>query len=471
MQVKQLKHNGLKYELEVTVEAGDIARRRAEQLQEVGKKVRIPGFRPGKVPANILDKKYGTAVMGDVLEQAVSETSQKALEDKGLQPAVQPKIEVKTFDLGKDLTYTIAVEVLPEVKVASYKGLKLTKPVAKADDKVVDQALERIAETRQQSEIVERAARKGDMVVIDFHGRTADDNKMHEGMHAHGHYLTLGGGQFIPGFEDQLIGKKAGDKAEVKVTFPKEYGAKELAGRDAIFDVDVSEVREAKKAEINDELAKSMGFDSVEALRKAVAEQAEKEFAVHSRMRLKRALLDQLDADHNFEIPEGMREQEYNSVIRQVQQDAMQRGGDGKLSSDEEKELALIAERRVRLGLVLSEIGKENNIKVTDFDMQKAVIAEARKFPGQEKQVFDYFSKNRQALEYLRAPVYEEKVVDLLLELAEITEQVVSVEDLTAEDEEEFSGPKTSEGKKKPAEKKAKDGDKPKKSPSAKKKS
>ncbi len=451
MQVKQLKQDGLSHELEVTVEANDIASRVEKRLQEVSKTINLPGFRPGKAPMSLMKQKYGKAVLGEVLEAAVNETSQKALEDKKIMPALQPKIEVTSFDEDKDLVYTMAVETLPEIEVKDYKGFKLTKYVAKADDAAIDDALKRIASMRKTSEKVkeDRATKKGDIAVIDFKGRTADDNVEHPGMASEGHQLELGSNQFIPGFEDQLIGKKAGDEVEVKVSFPEEYGAAELAGRDAIFDCKVHEIRESIEATVDDEFAKSLGLDDLDALRKAVEEQSNQEFENHSRMKLKKELLDQLDAEHKFEVPQGMKDMELENILQQVKMDGQQRGVDQEPTDEEKEELAEIADRRVRLGLVLSEIGNENNIKVADAELQKAVIEEAQKYPGQEKQVFDYFAKNREALESLRAPIYEDKVVDFILELATVTEKEVTAEELTAEDEEE--APKA---KKKPAAKK-----------------
>ncbi len=460
--------------MEVTITAKDIDGRVDAKLQEVGKTVKMPGFRQGKVPMKLLKQKYGRVVMGEVLESAVNETSQKVLNDKKLKPALQPKIEVKSFDDGKDLVYSMTVEVMPDFKLADYKGLKLTRMVAKPGDEAINEALERIAGANKTSEPVKtkRASKKGDIVVIDFHGRTADDNKEHPGMHAHGHKLELGSGQFIEGFEEQLTGKNAGDKVEVKVKFPEAYGAPELAGREAIFDVDLQEIHETKEAEVNDEFAKSLGLEDLSALKNAISEQLSKELEGHSRLRLKKELMDALDEAHDFEVPPGMLEMEYGSIIRQVEMEHQHAGGKGELSDEEKDELKDIAGRRVRLGLILAEIGNANNIQVSDPELQKAVINEAQKYPGQEREVFDYYSKNRQALESLRAPVFEEKVVDFILELANVTEKSVTPEELTADDEAE-SKPKA---KKKPAAKKAADdkdekGDKPAaKKPAAKKK-
>lgn len=452
MQVKEVKHSGLNYELEVTVTAKDIDTHVDRRLQEVGKTLRLPGFRPGKVPMNILKKRYGRAVMGEVLELAVNDSTAKVLKDKNLRPATQPKIEVKEFDEGKDLKYTLNVEVLPEFKVMSLKDIKAEKPVAKPEKKSIDEALERIASQNRETEVVTEArpTKKGDIVVIDFHGRTKDDNKEHQGMHGHGHELELGGGQFIPGFEDQLIGKKAGDKVAVEVSFPKPYHSAELEGRDAIFDTEIKEIRVAKPAVIDDAFAKRLGFEGEAKLREAVEQQMQKEYDQLSRLKLKRSLLDALDEGHEFEVPQGMLDMEFDSILRQIKMErqAADKNDEVKLEKDEEDELKAIAERRVRLGMVLSEIGRTNNIQVLDQELQAAVIREAQRYPGQEAQVFEFYRKNRQALESLRAPVFEDKVIDFIVELADVKDKPVSVEDLTAEDEDEESYLSRKKGKK-----------------------
>lgn len=471
MKIKDIKSEGLSHELEITIPANDIDARVDVKLQEVGKTAKMPGFRPGKVPLSMLKKRYGKAIMGEILEAAVNETSQKALEDKKIIPAMQPKIEVKSFDDGEDLVYTVSVEALPEFKVADFKDIKLTKMLTEPEDKEVDEALERIAANNKSSKEVttKRGAKEGDIVNIDFHGRTADDNVAHEGMHAQGHNLELGSGQFIPGFEDQLIGKKAGEEVEVKVAFPEEYGAKELAGREAIFDVKVNELREPAEAEINDEFAQSLGMDDVKALKEAVKEQLQKELDGHSRVVLKKELLDALDDANKFEVPAGMLDMEYENIIQQVEIDKKQRGEEAELSEDEKAEYKTISERRVRLGLILAQIGNDQGITVADAELQKAVVAEAQKYPGQEKEVFDYYSKNPQALEQMRAPLFEEKVVDYILELAVVKEKKVSQEELlkALEDESEEK-PKKKASKKSSAKKDEKKDDK---KPAAKKKS
>lgn len=467
MQAVVKKEQGLSREIEVTVSAAEIAERVDLKLLEVVKTIQLPGFRKGKVPMAIAKQKYGRALMGEVLELAVNETTDQVMKDKGFKPAMQPKIEVKEFDEGKDLKYSIALELLPEIKVKDFKGLKLVKMTASPDKKSIDESLGRIAEGNVTTEAVneKRATKKDDIAVIDFAGRTADDNKAHPGMQGKAHSLKLGSGQFIPGFEEQLIGKKVGDEVAVKVSFPEKYHSAELAGRDAIFDVTIHEIREEKKAGIDDDLAKRLGLADAVALKKAVEEQLQKEIDGHARLRLKKELLDKLDEMHQFEVPEGMLDLEHKTILRQIEMEQEHSGSDEKLSEDDKKELKEIANRRVRLGLILAEIGNSNKITVNDTELQRAVIQEAQRYRGQEKEVFDYYSKNRQALESLRAPIFEDKVVDFILELAEVTEKKVTVEELTADDEVDAAPKKKAE--KKPAD--AKKDAEPKK-PAAKKK-
>lgn len=435
MHIKEIKKDGLSYEYEITIPANDIDSRVDTRLQEVGKTVRIQGFRPGKVPLNILKQRYGKAIMGEVLEAAVNETSQKVLQEKSLRPAMQPKIEVKSFDADQDLVYAMNVEIVPQFDIQDFKGIKLEKPVAEVSDKTIDESLETIASNNVGTQKVEtaRAAKEGDTVKIDFDGRTADDDVHHDGMKAEGHMLKLGAGQFIEGFEPQLVGKKAGDQIDVKVTFPEQYGAAHLAGRDAIFDVTIHEIHEEAASKADDDLAKRLGLDDLAALKDAVKEQLQREYDNQSRIVLKKALLDALDDAYDFDLPPAMLDAEYTNIIEQVKYDRKTRGDESEeLSKEEEAEYKSISERRVRLGLVLSEIGMQNNLSVSDEELKRAVITEAQKYPGQEKQVFDYYSQNKQALESLRGPLFEEKTVDFILELADIKDKKVSAEELAS---------------------------------------
>ncbi|NQZ14329.1 MAG: trigger factor [Alphaproteobacteria bacterium] len=459
MQVKEIKSEGLKHELEVVVPANDIEKHVEARLVEVGKTVKMQGFRPGKVPMDILKKRYGRAVLGEVLESAVNDATKQVIEDKKLRPAMQPKIEVQEFDEGTDLKYKMEIEVLPDFKVMDTKGMKLEKLIAKIEKKDIDEALGRITEHHKGSKKIEgdRAAKKGDFVIIDFAGRTKDDDKAHDGMQAKGTKLELGSGQFIPGFEDQLEGVKAGADVEVNVTFPENYGANELAGREAIFDVTVQEIHEATEAVVNDEFAKELGFDDEKALRDAVENQIKKDYETHTRMKLKRQILDILDENHTFDLPETMQQAEFDGIVQQIEMErkADPSNEDGELTDEEKEELSAIAERRVRLGLVIADIGQAKGVVVADQELQGAVISEAQKYPGQEKMIFEYYQKNPQALEGLRAPLFEEKVVDLILEDADVAEKEVSVEELTKEDEEEFK-PKKKAAKKSSAKKSTK---------------
>ena len=454
MQVKEIKKDGLSRELEITVPANEIDKHVETRLKEVGKTVKMDGFRPGKVPLEMLKKRYGRAIMGEVLESAVNDATAQVIKDKKFRPAMQPKIEVKDFDEGKDLTYKMELELLPDFDVMDLKGLKIEKPIAKIEDKDIDEALGRITEHHKGSKKIttDRATKKGDFAVIDFDGRTADDDVHHAGMKAEGHKLELGSGQFIPGFEDQLIGKKVGDKVEVKVSFPENYGAQELAGRDAIFDVTIHEIHEVAPAVVNDDFAKELGFDDEKSLRDAVKFQLTTDFDVQTRLKMKRQLLDILDENHDFDISPAMVETELEGITKQIE---MERANDpeaGELTEDEKEELAMIAERRVRLGLVIAEIGQTRNVTVNDQELQRAVISEAQKYPGQEKQIFDFYQKNQQMLENLRAPLFEDKVIDLIFKDAEITEKEVSVEELMKDDDDEDTAAKP---KKKPAKKAA----------------
>lgn len=453
MQVKELKSEGFSRELQVTVPANEIEKHIETRLKEVGKTVKLPGFRPGKVPMDMLKQRYGRAVMGEVLESAVNDMTAKVLKERKLRLATQPKIEVQEYDEGKDLTYNMKVDLLPDFDVMDIDGFEIDKPVAKIEDKEITETLGKIAEHHKSSKKIEedRATKKGDIVMMDFHGRTKDDGVEHEGMHAHGHKLELGSGQFIPGFEDQLIGKKAGDKVEVEVTFPENYGAKELAGREAIFDVDINEIHEQTESKIDDEFAKTLGYDDEKALREAVKYQLSSDYENQTRMKMKRQLLDILDAGHDFDIPEAMAEAELEAIQTQIEEERKTNPEAEELTDEEKGELEAIAERRVRLGLVLAEIGTKQNIQVNDQELQRAVISEAQKFPGQEKMIFDYYQGNPQALENLRAPLFEDKVVDFIFDKAKITEKEVSVDELMAEDED--LAPATKKPKKKAAKK------------------
>jgi trigger factor len=432
MKVTVLKEEGLSKEYEVVIPAPTLDSEVENRLKQEASNLTLPGFRKGKVPMKVLKARYGRAVMGEVLEKTVNETNQKVFKDKDIKPAVQPRIEMdQEYDLGKDLKYTMKVDVLPAFEVMDVSKVKLTKEVAEASEADIEQSLERIAKQRKASEPVttKRAAKKGDIAVIDFEGESGGEK--HAGMQGEDYNLELGSGSFIPGFEEQVIGAKAGDEVEVKVTFPENYAMQKLAGQDATFKVTVKELRETKMPEIDDAFAGTLGFDDLKGLKEALKEQAQKEYDNVSRQKVKKQLLDILDENHKFEVPEGMIDMEYQAITQQLAQ------MNQTPSDDEEAEYKEIAERRVRLGVVLAEIGSKKNVEISQEDIQQAVIKEAQKYPGQEAQIFEYFKNNPQALESIKAPIYEEKVVDHLLESAAITEKKVSTEELLKDDEAE----------------------------------
>jgi len=445
VKAKETENKGLKRGYEVVVPADNIAKRKNTRLAEIAATMTLKGFRKGKAPLNVVEAQYGDAVMGEVLEAVVNTESQKVLNDNKVKPATQPKIEIVSFEKDQDLTFKMDVEAMPEFKIMDIKKLKLTKPVADVDDKVLEDSLSRIASQNSDSKAIttKRAAKNGDITVIDFDGSV--DGEKRDGMAGEKFNLELGGGQFIPGFEEQLIGNKAGEDITVNVTFPENYGSAELAGKEAVFECHIHEIHEKVDSEINDDLAKKLGLDDLEALKKILREQMQGEYAQFTRMKLKRDLLDQLDAGHDFELPSMMLEQEFEMIIKQMENERHQemhaQGKDhdcneAHLSNEEKEEMKGIAARRVKLGLVLSEIGTENKITVEQADLQKAVMTEAQKYPGQEAQVFEYYQKNKQALDSLRAPVFEEKVVDFIVELADVSEKKVSLDELTKEDDE-----------------------------------
>ena len=419
MQVKELSAEGLKREFQVVVAATEIEQRVDKRLDELKKTIRMPGFRPGKVPVTLLKKQYGRSVMGEVLEQAVNEGSQQAIEDHALKPALRPKIEVTSFEDGKDLEFSMAVEILPDVPEIDLKAIKLTRLKASVSDEDLARSLDNFAKRFQEYEPLAKARKseKGDRLTIDFVGRI--DDEAFEGGAADDFPLVLGSNSMVPGFEDQLIGVKPDDEVSVKVTFPETYPAEALAGKDAVFTVKVKEIAAPKDIELTDDLAKGQGFDDLEALKTALRESMEKEYGNASRARIKRALLDHLAENCKFEVPAGMVELEFESVWKQIADELEKNPEASDKSEDELKaEYRDIAERRVRLGLILSDIGQANELQVETAELNQAMMEHVRRFPGQEKQVFEYFQKNPQAVEQLRAPIYEDKVVDFILEMA-----------------------------------------------------
>lgn len=440
MKVSVLKEEGLTREIEVTVPAQDIQKTIDRELVAYGQRVRIDGFRKGKVPLQVLKTKYGSMVMGEVLQKTVESSITQVIKDKDLRPALQPKVELKEgqdFKEGSDLTYTMKVEVLPTFSVMDLSKIAIEKPVATVEDKAVTETLERIAKSNRSFTKVEdaRALKMGDVAVVDFHGALKDGTSL-PGMSGHDMSVELGSGQLIPGFEEQLVGQKVGAHAHVDVTFPKEYGVKELAGKDAMFHVDIKEIREPGETKVDEDLAKKLRFESLDKLKETITKEISEDYAQFTKMKVKRALLDTLDENHEFELPQGMIDLEYQSIVEQMEKE---KASQNETLSDEDREnLKAIAERRVRLGLVLAEIGKDNKIDVSRDELYKAIHAEARKYPGQETQVLEFYSKNPQIIESFRAPLYEEKVIDFILGKAKVDEKVVPLDVLTKDDDDEL---------------------------------
>jgi len=448
MQVTETNADGLKREFKVVVPASQLETRTQARLEEIARTVKLPGFRPGKVPMKIVRQKYAAAIMGEVLEQAVNDGTGSAISERNLRPAAQPKVEITSFAEGADLEFAVSLEILPEIVPMDFSTISLEREKAEIPAEEIDETLKNIAERNEASETVERAAASGDLVVIDFVGK--QDGVAFPGGTAEGYTLKLGSNTFIPGF--QLVGAKAGDAVVVKVTFPEGYGNAELAGKPAEFDVTVKEVKATKPAAIDDELAKTVGLDSLDALKGAISEEIGRELNAIARNKVKRLLLDALAAGHDFPVPSVMVDGEFDAIWKQVEADReagrVDASDEGKDEDTLKAEYKTLAERRVRLGLLLAEVGQKNEVTVTQDDLNKALIEEARRYPGQEHLVFQYYKGNAEALNSLRAPIFEEKVVDFILELAKVTDKPVSAADLRKDpDEAEEGGEASDEAK------------------------
>jgi len=439
MHVTETLSEGLSRELTVVISAKEIEDKVNERLKEMAGNVRIPGFRPGKAPLPMLKQRYGDSVMGEVIEKTVQESSAAALSEKDLRPAMQPKIEITAFEKDKDLEYKMSLEIMPAITPADFKTLKVERPVADIEDSHVEDALGRLEERARKPVVVEedRPAVEGDVLRIDFVGKL--DGEAFEGGTAENYDLELGSGSFIPGFEEQLIGAAKGEEKLVNVTFPEDYGAAHLAGKAVTFDVTVHELLTRQEMPLDDSLAEALGFETIDELRKSVREQMDKEHGAASRQKMKRKMLDLLAESHDFELPKGLVDAEFEAIWSQLQKELEAAGGDSEAPDEEtmKAEYRTIAERRVRLGLLLAEVGRLNNISVTEEEVQRAMFDAMRNYPGQEKAVLEYFQNNPEAQASLRAPIYEDKVIDFIAELAEIEDYKVSVEALFREDESE----------------------------------
>ena len=445
MQVNETLNEGLKRELDVVIPAQELDERLVKYLDELKDRVRIPGFRPGKVPLAHLKRVYGRDAMKEIVNETVTETVRTSIDGRDEKPALQPDVDITEDALetvikgGVDLTFKISYEVLPEFELGDFKSIKIERLIAEVEDGDIDERLSQIADTNKpytaKGEGAEAA--DGDRLTMSYVGKI--DGEAFEGGTDDNGQLVIGSGRFIPGFEEQLIGAKAGDDKTVTVTFPEDYPAEHLAGKEAVFDVSVKDIEAPEELKIDDEFASRFGIESLDKFKEAIREQIVSEFGNETRQKIKRQLLDHLDEMHKFDLPPTLLESEFEQIWNQLNQNMEQ---SGRTFEDEDtteekarEEYRGIAERRVRLGLVLSEIGEKNSIQVTDEELQRALYEKVSQFPGQEKQVFEFYENNPTALASLRAPIYEEKVIDFIIELADVTDKTVSKDELFAESE------------------------------------
>jgi trigger factor len=494
MQVTETNAEGLKREFRVVVSAGELEEKVTTRLGEIGRTIHLRGFRPGKVPMQILRQRFGPSVLGEVLESTVQGTSADTIREHNLRPALPPKVDIVSFNEGTDLEYKMSLEVLPEIPEPSFADLEVERLVVEVPDEDVDRAIERIAEQQRKSEAVERPAESGDIILVDVEGRSGEQEI--PGASGKDRQIALGSGNFIPGFEDQLIGVSAGEHRTVRVTFPEDYGVSDFAGKEAVFEVDVKEVRARLPIAIDDELGQAVGLENLAELRQEVKQQIQRDYDVAARLRLKRALLDKLAQRYDFPVPPSMVDLEFDNIWKQhtaIKEERDEAGseaapsgaegsaeeaasvdspetaaaeppqavapdepgtassaqgagsdasgddadaprqGSGGTAEDEETVKAnyrMIAERRVRLGLLLAEVGRSNNITVSQEEMNQALTREARRHPGYERQVLDFYRQNPEATANLRAPIFEDKVIDFIVELAKVEERKITPQEL-----------------------------------------
>ena len=447
MAITQTLSEGLKREFEVIITNSELNKLVDEKLNNIAKEANLPGFRPGKVPVSVVKNRFGKQVLGEVVKESVDNVTKDTMEKNKLTPSSQPKIEIISFEEGEDLKAKLSVEIMPEFEIPDLSNLEIIKPIVKVTDKDINDAVEKIAKENIGTKTIkkDRSAKKGDTVVIDFLGKV--DGIPFEGGEAKGHNLKLGSNSFIPGFEDGLVGSKVGKKVSVAVTFPEDYQAKNLAGKKAIFETTINEIKEDVELVINDEFAKTLGMADLKALKSAVADQITKQHDQASREKSKRQILDKLADNISFDLPETLEKEEYNNICKAMNPNAkpdeaskdyeknQEPEPDKGMKKEEKQDASEIAKRRVRLGLLLSEIGRKNNIKVEEEDTRNAMMKEIQKYPGQEKQVMDYFKNNPEAQQQLSGPIFEDKIIDFILELANIKEKVVTLDELYKEEE------------------------------------
>ena len=462
MKISETRAEGLIREYAIVISAAEIDEKVSAKLAELATTVNMPGFRPGKVPLSVVKSRFGPQVQGEAMKNALDEGARQAIENNELRLASQPSVEITNYEDGKDLEAALSCEIMPAITMPDLAKLDIERPMLEADDAEIDEALKNIADSNRPTvEITaKRASKTGDVVVIDFIGRI--NGEVFEGGAAEGHSLELGSNSFIPGFEDGLVGAKAGECRDVNVSFPEDYQAAHLAGKPAVFEVTVKELREQGEASIDDQLGQNLGFENLAGLREAVTGQINGQHATALRQALKKNVLDALATAEEFNVPPSLYKSEYENVARAMNSNAPAAqdndhnhdqghpAADEGMDEDAKAEAKMVAERRVRLGLLLTEIGRVNNIEVTDEDTRQAVFEEARRYPGQEQMVLEYFQKNEQAMQQLTGPIFEDKTVDFILEMANVTVVQTDVETL-------YSAPSEgeAEAKKKPAKKAA----------------
>jgi trigger factor len=505
MQVTETAADGLKREYTITVPADDLEREITRRLGEIGRQVRLPGFRPGKVPMQILRSRFGPSVRGEVLQNTLQASSAEAITERKLRPALPPKVDIVSANEGADLEYKMAIELLPEIPEPSFAELDIERLVVEVPEEEVDGAIERIAEQQRKSEVVERPAENGDILIVDVEGRIGEEEI--PGAGGKDRQIVLGAGSSIPGFEEQLVGATASERRTVNVTFPEDYPVADLAGKEAVFTADVKEVRQRLPIAIDDELGKAIGLENLAELRQELRQRMQRDYDAASRLRLKRSLLDRLAEGHDFPVPPGMVDLEFDNIWGQYQarrevppaaaagetgditpaatgetapaaagetgdtapaaagetgdiapaaagetgdiapaaagetgdiapaaagETGAETGGAGQGEAVVMAEYRRLAERRVRLGLLLAEVGRKNNITVTPDEVNQAITREARRHPGHERHVLDFYRQNPGAMDTLRAPIFEDKVIDFIVELAKIGERKVTPQELLA---------------------------------------
>lgn len=445
MNVMETQAKGLKREFKVVIPAADVTEKVDARLKELGATANLPGFRPGHVPLSLLRGKYGQSTLAEIVQKLISETSQKLLQERSLRPAAQPHVDVTAFPDGKDLEFTLTLELIPEIEFMDFTKIEIERLEPTVEPEDVQKAIENAAagQRRHGPLAKPRPAAEGDLVILDFVGRLGDTP--FEGGSAENQQLELGSGQFIPGFEEQLVGVKAGDEKVITVNFPEAYPSPDLAGKEATFDVTVKEVQERIPFAVDDDLAKAFGLENLDQLREQMKENLQREYQNVTHMREKREYLDVLAAGHTFDLPEGVVDAEFETIWEQVQgrrEQQKQAEAQGQAGEDEfegkddatlRAEYRDVAERRVRLGLLLSEIGREHDVSLSQQEINEAVQHEAQHHQGQEAQVFEYFQKNMDALQRLIAPLFEEKVVKFLFGKAKVTTRKVTPDELMNE--------------------------------------